>query len=203
MGWLQSELFVLMFLCLQSWGQGVISVTCVFCASAGFASCSILETKSLEHAYISVKYVSVCTRANVCALHPLCSQRFLFNSIQTVRAVERLESAGRQQSFGTSAIWGPWKYTHSLVQLAPKEVPAWQISTQNVSRWFSTHTMSPCKFACILWKELAHCFEWRGPGKLTHLLSLLRFNACYTISSFPLGTGVGQEAGDWRLHART
>lgn len=101
----------------------------------------------------------VCMRANVCALHPLCSQQFLFNSIQTVRVVERLESAGRQQSFGTSVIRGPWKCTHSLAQLAPKEVPAWQISTKNVSRWFSTHTMSPCKLACILWKEQAHCYE--------------------------------------------
>lgn len=70
MGWLQSELFVLMFLCLRSWGQGVISVTCVFCAFAAFASCSILETKSLEHAYISVKYVwaPLCARGQMCVL---------------------------------------------------------------------------------------------------------------------------------------
>ena len=111
-----------MISCLRSWGQGVILVTCVFCASAAFASCSVLEIPGA-----CIHFCEICLSASVCkcvCFAPACSQRFLFNSIQTVRAVERLESAGRQQSFGTSVIRGPWKCTHSLAQLAPKEVPA-------------------------------------------------------------------------------
>lgn len=106
-----------------------------------------------------MKYVSAPLCANVCALNPIFSQRFLFSSFHTVRAEERLERAGRQKSSGTAVIRGPWKCTHSLAQLAPKGVPSRQISTQNVSRWFSARTMSPCKLARILWKELAHCDE--------------------------------------------
>lgn len=137
-------------------------MTCVLLCLATFASCSILETEPPEHAYISVKYVSapLCARvcANVCALHPLFSQRLLFTSVHTERE-ERLERAGRRNSSGTAVIRGPWKCTHSLAQLAPKGVPSRQIRTQNVSRWFSARTMSPCKLAPILWKELAHCDE--------------------------------------------
>lgn len=62
--------FVLMFLCLQSWGQGVISVTCLLC----FCSICLLlhswKKKSQEHAYISVKYVwaPLCARGQMCVL---------------------------------------------------------------------------------------------------------------------------------------
>lgn len=76
---------------------------------------------------------SACMQANVRALYISFSQWLLFSCIRRLRAVERFQTVNRQKWFGTSAIQGPWKCTHSLAQLVERGIPAWQISTQNVS----------------------------------------------------------------------
>lgn len=153
--------------------------------------------------------VQPCLCSSVCVAKCVCGSRcscilfsqwlaFLFSSTRSSRAVECLETASKQKSFRNSAIQGLWKCTHSLAQLVPplqkKGVPAWQISTQNVSWLFSTATMSLRKLAHILRRDLACYCESREPGKLAHLLPVLGIKSRRMIRCFPTQSWPGSES---------
>lgn len=79
--------------------------------------------------YFCKTCVCVCVCRRACALGAYTSYfhsgwYFFFSCIHNSRAVSGLVTASRQKPFGTSAIQGPWKCTHSLAQLVPKGVPA-------------------------------------------------------------------------------